>query len=112
MGQGGGVSSSSLLRRRDSIADLFSAAVDSHSLTNSSLRYGAWLVEVKRVGLVSIVSHVTMLQLHIDKHLHLVGFVRIPLPSEQGSALSDKISEVCLTEDLMIDLVLRHLINR
>ena len=63
------------------------------------------------MGLVSIVSHMTLLQLHIDKHLHLVGFVRVPLPSEQGGALSNKVSEVCLTEDLLIDLVLSHLIN-
>ena len=68
-------------------------------------------MEIKRMGMVSIVSHVTLLHLHIDKHLHLVGFVWIPLSSEQGGALSDKICEVCLTEDLMIDLVLSHLIN-
>ena len=62
------------------------------------------------MGLVSIVSHVTLLHLHIDKHLHL-AFVWISLSSEQGGSLSDKICEVCLTEDLMIDLVLSHLIN-
>ena len=66
-----------MLGRRDSIAKI-------------GLRYGTWLVEVKRiVGSVMIVSHVILFELHIDKHLHLVGFVRVPLPSEQGSALSD-----------------------
>ena len=63
-----------------------------------------------------VVSHMMaavllLVELHINIDLHQVSLVRISLASEKGCTVSDKISEVSLSKDLVIDLVLCHLID-